>query len=210
MKLYMVPLAPNPTKVMLYIAERFERGVDLGVEEIMVNTVKGHHKRPDHLSRNPFGTLPVLELEDHTHFIESLTIVLYFEKRFPENTILPQDVVRQVFALELERIVDLRIANHMGRYAHATKSPLGRPSDPVIARSAELDLEPALDYIEDLLSDGRPFLTGKNSSLADFTLQASCQFLRFIEADLFGNREKLREWDKNFRSTPAAQAVLKW
>ena len=25
MKLYMVPLAPNPTKVMLYIAERAER-----------------------------------------------------------------------------------------------------------------------------------------------------------------------------------------
>ena len=26
MKLYMVPLAPNPTKVMLYIAEREELG----------------------------------------------------------------------------------------------------------------------------------------------------------------------------------------
>lgn len=210
MKLYMVPLAPNPTKVMLYIAERFQRGVNLGIEEIKINTVKGHHKRPDHLCRNPFGTLPVLELPDHTHLIESLTIMLYLEKYFPENTILPHDGIERILALELERIIDLRIASHMGRYAHATKSPLGRPSDPGIAHAAELDLQPALNYIEGILSDGRPFLTGESSSLADFTLQASCQFLRFIEADLFADRLRLRDWDKNFRSTPAAQSVLKW
>ena len=44
MKLYMVQLAPNPTKVMLYIAEREELGVDMSIEQIVVNTVKGRHK----------------------------------------------------------------------------------------------------------------------------------------------------------------------
>ena len=39
MKLYMVPLAPNPTKVMLYIAERELHGPALGIEQIVVNTV---------------------------------------------------------------------------------------------------------------------------------------------------------------------------
>ena len=29
MKLYMVPPAPNPTKVMLYIAQRAERGLNI-------------------------------------------------------------------------------------------------------------------------------------------------------------------------------------
>ena len=41
MKLYMVPLAPNPTKVMLYIAEREQLGVHMDIEQIVVNTVKG-------------------------------------------------------------------------------------------------------------------------------------------------------------------------
>ena len=48
MKLYMVPLAPNPTKVMLYIAEREELGVQMSIEQIIVNTVKGRHKEPAH------------------------------------------------------------------------------------------------------------------------------------------------------------------
>ena len=39
MKLYMVPLAPNPTKVMLYIAERAELGVDMGIDEFVVDLI---------------------------------------------------------------------------------------------------------------------------------------------------------------------------
>ena len=62
MKLYMVPLAPNPTKVMLYIAEREQLGVLMNIEQIVVNTVKGRHKEPAHLARNPFGTVPTLEM----------------------------------------------------------------------------------------------------------------------------------------------------
>ena len=61
MKLYMVPLAPNPTKVMLYIAERAQLGTEMGIEQITVNTVKRENRAPEHLARNPFGTLPVLE-----------------------------------------------------------------------------------------------------------------------------------------------------
>ena len=39
MKLYMVPAAPNPTKVMLYIAEREALGTEMNIEQIVVNTV---------------------------------------------------------------------------------------------------------------------------------------------------------------------------
>ncbi|MBT6275701.1 MAG: glutathione S-transferase family protein [Chromatiales bacterium] len=210
MKLYMVPLAPNPTKVMLYIAEREHRGTGLGIEQIVVNTVKGRHKEPEHLARNPFGTLPVLELEDEDFLIESLTIIEYLEALFPDGALLPKDPRARAQALEIERIVELRAATHMGRYAHATKSPLGRPADPVVATEAEANLQPAFDYLEDTLADERPFLTGNAPSIADFSLQAACQFLRFIESDIFGDRPGLRAWDTRFRATPAALAVLKW
>ena len=49
MKLYKVALAPNPTKVMLYIAEREQLGTEMGLEQITVNTVKGHQRQPEHL-----------------------------------------------------------------------------------------------------------------------------------------------------------------
>ncbi len=210
MKLYMVPLAPNPTKVMLYIAEREAAGAELGIEQIVVNTLKGRQREPEHLARNPFGTLPVLELDDGSYLVESLAIIQYLEDRFPEGSLLGDDPLARARARDIERVVDLRIASPIGAYIHATKSPLGLPADPKAAAQAEKSLQTPLDYLENLLGDGRELLTGNNVSIADCTMQAALQFARFIEADLFGERPLLRAWDTRYREREAANAVLKW
>ena len=210
MKLYMVPLAPNPTKVMLYIAECEELGTHMDIEQIVVNTVKGRHKEPEHLARNPFGTVPAFELEDGTYLVESLAIIAYLEDKFPDGALLrgsPEDKAR---ARDVERVIDLRIAGPMGAYGHAKNSPLGRPPDPEKAAQIEANLQTPLDYLENLLSDGRPLLLGDQVSIADCTLQASLQFIRYVEADLFGDRPLLRDWDERYRARPAAQQVLRW
>ncbi len=210
MKLYMVPLAPNPTKVMLYIAERAELGVSMGIEQIVVNTVKGRHREPAHLARNPFGTLPVLELDDGGYLVESLAIIEYLEDRFPNAVLLGENPESRGKAKDVERIIDLRVAGPMGQYGHATNSPLGRPPNPQKAAQMEQSLQIPLDYLENLLADGRPLLLGERVSIADCTLQASLQFLRYVEADLFGARPLLRAWDQRYRARPAAQKVLRW
>ena len=210
MRLFTVPLAPNPTKVMLYIAEREVGGASLGVEEVIVNTLKGRHKAPEHLARNPFGTLPTLELEDGTYIVESLAIIQYLEDRFPHGVLVSGSAEAKGRARDIERIVDLRVAGPMAAYVHATKSPLGLPSDAGRAAELEASLQTPLDYLEALLADGRPLLTGEHVSIADCTLQAALQFLRFIEADLFEERSRLRCWDETYRARPAAKKVLRW
>ena len=210
MKLYMVPLAPNPTKVMLYIAEREALGASLGIEQIVVNTLKGRHREPEHLARNPFGTLPVLELDDGGYLIESLAIMEYLEERFPQGALMGTGPEQRARARDLERVVELRIAIPMGGYVHAKKSPLGLPPDPVLAQSIEDKLQAPLNHLESLLADGRPLMMGERPSVADCTLQAAFQFLRFIQADLIGDRPRLRAWDERYRQRPAAKAVLKW
>ncbi len=210
MKLYMVPLAPNPTKVMLYIAERAELGVDMNIEQIVVNTVKGRHKEPEHLARNPFGTVPALELDDGTYLVESLAIIQYLERKFPDQPMLTgtaEDIGR---ALDVERIVDLRLAGPMGGYGHAVNSPLGYPKDEEKAAQLEANMQAPLDFLEAMLADGRPLLLGEQASIADCTLQASLQFVRYVEVDIFGERPLLRAWDERYRARPAAQNVLKW
>lgn len=210
MKLYMVPLAPNPTKVTLYLAERAELGFDPGVEQVMVNTLKGLHKAPEHLARNPFGTLPVLELDDGSYIRESLAIIEYLEDRFPDQNLRPDNLEDRARARDIERIIDLRLAGPIGVYVHATKSPLGTPPNPEKAAEAEAAMSAPLDFLEDLLSDERPLLAGQSVSVADCTLAAFLQFVRFIDADIMGERPKLRAWDARYRARPAAQAVLKW
>jgi glutathione S-transferase len=98
----------------------------------------------------------------------------------------------------------------MGTYAHATNSPLGIPADPERATEMKDKLQTPLDYLENLLSDNRPLLMGDRVSVADCTLQASLQFLRYVEADLFGERPLLRAWDARYRERPAAESVLRW
>ncbi len=210
MKLYMVPLAPNPTKVMLYIAERAELGVNMGIEQVVVNTVKGRQREPAHLARNPFGTLPVLELNQGSYLVESLAIIEYLEDKFPAGRLLGESPEDRARARDVERIIDLRVAGPMAQYVHASNSPLGYPPDPEKAAQLELGLQTPLDYLENLLSDGRPLLLGEQAAIADCTLQASLQFLRYAEADLFGERPALRAWDERHRQRPAAQSVLRW
>jgi len=210
MKLYMVPLAPNPTKVMLYIAEREQLGTQMNIDQIVVNTVKGRHKEPEHLARNPFGTVPTLELDDGSYLVESLAIIEYLEDKFPDGALLAGSPEQRGRARDVERIVDLRLAGPMGAYGHAVNSPLGYPKDDEKAAQMESNMQAPLDYLENLLSDGRPLLLGDRVAIADCTLQASLQFTRYVEADIFGDRPLLRDWDKRYRERPAAQAVLRW
>lgn len=210
MKLYMVPLAPNPTKVMLYIAEREQLGCEMGIEQIVVNTVKGRHKQPEHLARNPFGTVPTLERDDGSYLVESLAIIDYLEDKFPQHQIMTGTAEQRGTARDVERIVDLRLAGPMGGYGHAVNSPLGYPKDDRKAAQLEAAMQAPLDYLEGLLADGRPLLLGDQVGVADMTLQASLQFVRYVEADVFGDRPGLRAWDERYRARPAAQAVLKW
>ena len=210
MKLYMVPLAPNPTKVMLYIAERAELGTEMGIEQVVVNTVKGRHKEPAHLARNPFGTVPTLELDDGSYIRESLPIIEYLEEKFPEGALLGGNAEERAQARDVERIIDLRLAGPMGAYGHATNSPLGYPKDLERAAQMQQAMEAPLDFLEGLLEDGRPLLLGDGVSIADCTLQASLQFVRYVEADVFGERPLLREWDERYRARPAAKSVLRW
>lgn len=210
MKLYMVPAAPNPTKVMLYIAERGELGTDMGIEQIVVNTLKGRQRAEEHLARNPFGTLPVLELDDGSYLIQSLAIIAYLEDKFPDGALTAGDVEARGHARDLERTVETTIALPMSRYVHATNSPIGYPPDPKVAAEIEQSLPIAMNYIEQMLSDGRTLLTGERVSIADCTLQSGLQFARFGKADLLGDFPRVKAWDSRYRERPAAQAVLKF
>ena len=210
MKLYMVPAAPNPTKVMLYIAEREAAGGVLPIEQIVVNTLKGRHREPEHLARNPFGTLPVLELADGRFLLESLSIIRFLETVQPESALVQGDAAEQALAYDLERTVEFRFANFVGRYVHATNSPLGLPANPELAQELQASMGQALDYLQVLLADGRDWLGGEHVSLADITLQSALQFARFAKVDVIEGYAALQAWDQRYRQRPAAQGVLRF
>ena len=46
MKLYFFPVAPNPTKVRLYLAEKAAAGTEIELTEVLVSLPKGEQRAP--------------------------------------------------------------------------------------------------------------------------------------------------------------------
>lgn len=208
MKLYWFQVAPNPTKVRLYIAEKNAVGADIDLEEVVVKLPKGEQNLPEHEARNPFRSLPVLELDDGTYLIESLTIIDYLEELFPSPPMWGIDTVTRVRSRELERVADLRVLLPIARYIHATESPLGLPPNSGIAAHSKMVLPAGLKYIDGILSDGRPFLCGQRPTVPDCTLAAALQFARFAKFDVRSDYLNIQRWDDHYRDRDAALHVL--
>lgn len=208
MKLYAFPVAPNPTKVRLYLAEKAAAGAAIPITEEVVDLRAGEQKRPEHLARNPFGKLPVLELDDGSHLLESLVIIEYLEECFPTPPLIGRTARERARVREVERIADVGVLMNVGRLVHATNSPLGLPPAPEVAAHARAALPLSLAVLEQRLADGGPFLAGDQPTIADCTLAAALQFARFGQVDLDPKFTHLARWDAAFRQRPSARSVL--
>ena len=208
MKLYVFGVAPNPTRVRLYLAEKRAAGGAPEVSEVLVNLVDGEQRRADHLARNPAGKLPVLELSDGSHLTESLAIIEYLEELWPEPPLLGRTPLERARVRELDRIAELSVLAPLARIVHGTRSPLGLPPAPALAALGRAQLPDGLGLLEAALADGRPFLAGAAPTVADCTLAAALQFGRFGGVALPAGSPRLAGWDERFRARAPARAVL--
>jgi len=212
MKLYFFPVAPNPTKVRLYLAEKAHAGRAIELEMIQVDLPKGEQRSDAHLARNPFGKLPVLEADDGRTLTESLTIIEHLEELYPEPPMIGAEAWERARVREIERIADIGALMTIARIVHATSSPLGLPPIPQVAAAGREQLLPTLRYLDDLLADGRAFLAGPRPTVADCTLAAGLQFGRlgkvFEETPLAPDHPALVRWDDRYRARDVAKSVL--
>lgn len=208
MKLYVFPVAPNPTRLRLYVAEKREAGGRLDLEEVSVNLGEQEQKTADHLSRNQLGKLPVLEIEDGVYLTESLAIIEYLEELAPEPPMIGATPVERARTRELERIIEIGVLRPISEIVHATESPLGLPPNRAIEEYFRAQLPKALDLVEERLADQRPLLMGDHPSIADCCLAAALQFGRMGKFNVDTSYENILRWDAAFRERPSAQQVL--
>ena len=208
MRLFYFPIAPNPTRVRLYLAEKAAAGTKIELTEQLVDLRGGEQRRPEHLARNPLGKLPVLELAPGSFLCESLAIIEYLEELHPEPPLIGSSAEERARVRELERLCELAVLQPIARIVHGTNSPLGLPRAPEVAAQARAALPDGLNVLESRLSDGRPFLAGGAVSIADCTLAAGFQFARFGGVALPGGLPELARWDSAFRTRASAKSVL--
>jgi|GEM_PF-231863 len=86
MKVFGHPMSTCTRKVLCTLAEK---GADF--EFVMVDIMKGDHKQPEHMARQPFGVVPALEDDGFTMF-ESRAIIRYLDAKLPGATLTPADL----------------------------------------------------------------------------------------------------------------------
>ena len=122
MKLYDFTRAPNPHRVRIFLAEK---GITVPMEQVDLFT--GVNRTPEALRRNPYGGLPVLELDDGTCIAESVAICRYFEDLHPQPALMGVDAKDRAVVEMWNRRMELVLFAHIGRYS-STPARSSRPA----------------------------------------------------------------------------------
>lgn len=208
MKLYTQRIAPNPTKLDLYLAEKAALGRDIPLERILVNLIKGEQHSPAMAAKNPLRRVPFLELDDGTILPESLAIIEYFEECWPEPSLIGSTPQEHASTRALERGIDIEILYGVALIVHSTNSPAGYPKNPGVAAWFAASMKTPLAVLNQRLSDGRPFVAGARPTIADCSLGAALQFARFGKLELLGPYEHIDAWDRRYRMREAVRSVF--
>jgi len=94
MLFYDFRLAPSPTKVRIFIAEK-----GLEIPTVDVNLREGEQRAAEFRARVPCATVPALELDDGTVLVESHSICRYLEELYPETNLLGTDAKEQALVV---------------------------------------------------------------------------------------------------------------
>lgn len=201
MKYYYFPIAPNPTRLRIYLAEK---GIELEGE--FVSLIEGAQKSDEHLQRHPMGKLPVLELDDGSFLTESTAIIEYLEELHPEPPMIGTSPEERARTRELDRMADLGVLIPFARTVHTTNSPLGLPPVPEIAKHSLAAAPPVLAILDRQLAD-HAFLGGESPCIADCTLRAAYGFAEFGKIDVPRGFAHIDRWRADMDARPSVQSL---
>ena len=171
MKLYDFPQSPNCRKVRIYLAEK-----GLAVPLQPVDLMAGEQRSAEYLRRNPFGAVPILELDDGTVIPESLAIIEYLEELYPQPPLLGTEPVGRALIRAWERRCELGVVlQATRRFFHSNPYFASRvEQNAKVIDEATQVLRERLTLIDAQLSDHK-WIAG-DFSLADITLLVGLDF----------------------------------
>lgn len=206
MKLYISPRAPNPRRVMMFMAEKAI--VDIALVTVDINAQA--HKTNDFRAINPLTTVPVLELDDNRVLSESRAICTWLEGRFPAVNLMGVDADERAFIEMADRRAEwcllLPIAQVV-RHTHPGLAPLEQPQFPDYGHAQTVKVR---DYAErfDTLLQHQAWMAGDRFTIADITAFCALEFARLMKfspkAEGF---DALQAWRDRVSARPSAAAV---
>jgi glutathione S-transferase len=174
MKLYSSKFAPNPRKVLIYIAEKNIQDIKV----INLDLGKLEHKTPEYKAIAPNAKVPALELDDGTIILETTAICRYLECLYPEPNMFGESPM-EIASIEMwysrvsfELMIPLM---HGFRHTHRNMSEMENQNEEYGLAQRDVGVKALKDYDQILAS--REFIAGDRLTYADLQMVTSLQFL---------------------------------
>jgi len=199
--------APNPRRVLMFIAEKGINGIT--VQNIDLNA--GAHRSSEFLTKSPLATVPALELDDGRVLTETRAICTYLEGLQPEPNLMGVDATERAFIEMADRRVEMRlmlqIANAI-RHTHPGLAPLEQPQFGDFGKSQGEKMLTTARIFDDLLHQ-QEWMAGSRFTIADITAFCGLEFarglLKFVPKD--AGLHALQAWRDKVASRPSAKAL---
>jgi glutathione S-transferase len=189
----------NSDRVKIALAEK-----GLSWNGVTVSLAKKEQKSPEHLQRNPYGKIPVID-DDGRILFESCIINEYLDEKYPEPPLMPKDP----YLRGRGRI----LIDYALNYAHQPYWTLrGEMLKKAPERNAAVieeqrrTLQHLLTYLEEALGDRAYFLGA--FSLTDIAIVP-----RLLRMETYGalpapTLPKINGWLERMKARPSVQAIL--
>jgi glutathione S-transferase len=174
MKIYDYEGFPNPARVRIALAEK---GATDKVQFVHVDVMKGEHRLPAFVSKNPSASVPVLELDDGTFITE------YIDHAFEGISLTGKSAKERAVIHMMQRRAEQGVMDAVGAYFHHATPGLGTlelyQNKDWGMKQHERALS-GMHYFNGVLSI-QPFAAGENFSVADITLFVGLSFADFAK-----------------------------
>jgi glutathione S-transferase len=204
MKLYVSSYAPNPRRVVMFIAEK---GIT-GIENIHVDLAANEHKSESFRAKNPMARTPALELDDGRVLAESRAICTYLEGLYPNPNLMGVDAEERAFIEMADRRAEMHlllgIANCV-RHSHPALANLEQPQYPEFGATQGAKMRENAAWFDALLAK-QAYLAGDRFTVADITAFCALEFARGLMKYKPGNDGlvHLQAWRDRMAERPSA------
>jgi glutathione S-transferase len=171
---------PNGRRVRVFLAEK---GIDVPV--VFIDLRAGENIGAAHRAKNPFGRVPVLELDDGSCIAESVAICRYFEELNPTPSLFGADAMSRVTIEMWNRRAELNFLMP-GAQAFRNLTGIFKDREKISAEWGAISQEAAADALaifDEWLGRSR-FLAGDAFSIADITFGVALDFFQAVKLQL--------------------------
>lgn len=207
MKVYEATGFINPARVRIALGEK---NAIAEVEFVEVDVMKGEHRQPKFVAKNPSATVPMLELDDGTAIAECTAITEYIDHAFPGISLTGKTAKERAVVHMMQRRAEQNLLDAVGAYFHHATPGLGKDLETYQNKEwGEKQKDRAIagmHYFDRILGE-QDYIAGADFSMADITAYMGLAFADFAKVQIPAECKNLAAWREKVAQRPSVTAL---